>query len=139
MGRTACTEPQCLYKGALYLLYTFNVRRGFTYRRTEKRTSFAIFLCEHVNNDKLRITVNLISLFCDTELTKLYTRTHTHTYTHIIFNLRTAAFKVYCAIWVRRSNFRHQASPRLSPRERIQRRKVELWTRNVLPKCPRYI
>jgi hypothetical protein len=30
MGRTACTEPQCLYKGALYLtlllrpLYTFN-------------------------------------------------------------------------------------------------------------------
>ena len=21
MGRTACTEPQCLYKGALYLLY----------------------------------------------------------------------------------------------------------------------
>ena len=22
MGRTACTEPQCLYKGALYLLLT---------------------------------------------------------------------------------------------------------------------
>jgi len=21
MGRTACTEPQCLYKGALYLFY----------------------------------------------------------------------------------------------------------------------
>ena len=30
----------------------------------------------------------------------------------IIFNLRTAAFKAYYAIWVRRSNFRHQASPR---------------------------
>jgi hypothetical protein len=29
----------------------------------------------------------------------------------IIFNLRTAAFKAYCAIWVRRSNFRHQAPP----------------------------
>jgi hypothetical protein len=27
----------------------------------------------------------------------------------IIFNLRTAPFKAYCAIWVRRSNFRHQA------------------------------
>jgi hypothetical protein len=58
--------------------------------------------------------------------------------------LRTAAFKAYCAIWVRRSNFRHQASPRVSPRESTQRRKVELWTRNVrviLPKCrlPRYI
>jgi len=23
MGRTACTEPQCLYKGALYLFFTF--------------------------------------------------------------------------------------------------------------------
>jgi len=28
MGRTACTEPQCLYKGALYLYHnnTVNVR-----------------------------------------------------------------------------------------------------------------
>jgi hypothetical protein len=32
----------------------------------------------------------------------------------IIFNLRTAAFKAYRAIWVRRSNFRHEASPRES-------------------------
>jgi hypothetical protein len=46
-------------------------------------------------------------------------------------NLCTAAFKAYCAIWVRRSNFRHQASPRVSPRESTQRRKVELWARNV--------
>jgi len=46
----------------------------------------------------------------------------------IIFNLGTAAFKAYCAIWVRRSNFRHQASPRVTPRESTQRRKVELWT-----------
>jgi len=30
-------------------------------------------------------------------------------YDIIIFNLGTAAFKAYCAIWVRRSNFRHQA------------------------------
>jgi hypothetical protein len=49
----------------------------------------------------------------------------------IIFNLRTAAFKAYCAICVRRFNFRHQASPRVSPRESTQRRKVELWARNV--------
>jgi hypothetical protein len=49
----------------------------------------------------------------------------------IIFNLRTAAFKDYCAIWVRRSNIRHQASPRVSPRESTQRRKIELWARNV--------
>ena len=25
MGRTACTEPQCLYKGAIYLLF-FNIK-----------------------------------------------------------------------------------------------------------------
>ena len=40
---------------------------------------------------------------------------------NLIFNLRTATFKAYCAIWVRRSNFRHAWS----------RRKVELWARNV--------
>jgi hypothetical protein len=44
-------------------------------------------------------------------------------------------FKAYCAIWVRRSNFRHQASPRVSPRESTQRRKVELWARNVREFC----
>ena len=53
----------------------------------------------------------------------------------IIFNLRTAAFRAYCAIWVRHSNFRHQASPRVSPRESTQRRKVELWARNVREFC----
>ena len=49
----------------------------------------------------------------------------------VMFQLRTAALKAYCAILVRRSNFRHQASPRLSPRESTQRRKVELWARNA--------
>ena len=39
-----------------------------------------------------------------------------------MFQLRTAAFKAYCAILVRRSKFCHQASPR----ENTQRRKVEL-------------
>ena len=51
------------------------------------------------------------------------------------FQLRTAAFKAYCAIWVRRSNFRHHASPRVSPGESTQRRKVELWARNVREFC----
>jgi hypothetical protein len=41
------------------------------------------------------------------------------------------ALQAYCAIWVRRSNFRHQASPRMSPRESTLRRKMELWSRNV--------
>jgi len=48
-----------------------------------------------------------------------------------MFQLRTAAFKAYSAILVRRSNFRHQASPRVSPRKNTQRRKMELWARNV--------
>jgi len=50
---------------------------------------------------------------------------------YYFFQLRTAAIKAYCAIWVRRSNFRYQASPRMSPRDSTQRRKVELWARNV--------
>jgi hypothetical protein len=45
------------------------------------------------------------------------------------------ALQVYCAILVGRSNFRHQASPRVSPCESTQRRKVELWARNVPSFC----
>jgi hypothetical protein len=54
---------------------------------------------------------------------------------YVYFQLRIAAFKAYCAIWVIRSNFRHQASPRLSPRDRTQLRKVELWARNIREFC----
>ena len=43
----------------------------------------------------------------------------------------TYALQPYCAIWVRRSNFCHKASPRVSSRESTQRRKEELWARNV--------
>jgi len=52
-----------------------------------------------------------------------------------ILQLRTASFKAYCAILVRRFNFRHQASSSVSPRESTQWRKVELWTRNVREFC----
>jgi hypothetical protein len=52
-------------------------------------------------------------------------------YYYYYLQLRTAAFKAYCAVWVRHSNFHHQASPRVSPRESTQQRKVELWVRNV--------
>jgi hypothetical protein len=48
-----------------------------------------------------------------------------------IFNYALQPFKAYCAIWIGLFNFRHQASPRVSPRESTQRRKVELWARNV--------
>jgi len=48
-----------------------------------------------------------------------------------IFNYALQPLKAYCAIWVRRSNFRHQAFPR----ESTQRRKVELWARNVREFC----
>jgi len=52
-----------------------------------------------------------------------------------IFNYALQSFKAYCAIWVRRCNFRHQASPRVSPRESTQRWKLELWARNVREFC----
>jgi hypothetical protein len=54
---------------------------------------------------------------------------------YVYFQLSTAAFKAYCAIWVRRSSFRHQASLRVLPGESTQRRKVELWARNVREFC----
>jgi len=31
MGRTACTEPQCLYKGDLYLFFTLQVELNNMY------------------------------------------------------------------------------------------------------------
>ena len=76
----------------------------------------------------------------------VHTFINTHIYIYIYYVLllllllllllfSTAAFKAYCAIWVRRSNFRHQASPRVSPRESTQRRMVELWARNVREFC----
>jgi hypothetical protein len=52
-----------------------------------------------------------------------------------MFNYTLQPFKAYCAIWVRRSNFRHQASPRMSPCESTHQRKVELWVRNVREFC----
>jgi len=61
----------------------------------------------------------------------LKSRTLTFYYTICVSLLRTATFKAYRAILVRRFNFRHQASPRESPRESTQGRKVELWARNV--------
>jgi len=68
---------------------------------------------------------------CKTYLTSNETEVQWKIIIIIIFNLRTATFKAYCAIWFRRSNFRHQASPRVSPRESTERRNVELWARNV--------
>jgi hypothetical protein len=50
-----------------------------------------------------------------------------------VYTTTHRSLKAYCAILVRRSNFRHQASPRVSPRESTQRRKV--WARNVREFC----
>ena len=52
-----------------------------------------------------------------------------------VYTTTHCSLKTYCAILVRRSYFRHQASPRVSPRESTQRRKVELWARNVREFC----
>jgi hypothetical protein len=50
----------------------------------------------------------------------------------LLFSTMACSLKAYCAILVRRSNFLHQASPRVSPRESTQRRRLELWARKVL-------
>ena len=56
-----------------------------------------------------------------------------------IFQLCTAAFKAYCVIWVRRSNFCHQASPREHPA--AEGGNVGEKCLGILPKSrlPRYI
>ena len=45
MGRTACTEPQCLYKGALYLFFNLDIitaRLGRILRIVIFRKSFLV-------------------------------------------------------------------------------------------------
>jgi hypothetical protein len=61
--------------------------------------------------------------------------TETDGQTLLLFLNTHCSLKAYCAILVRRFNFRHQASPGVSPRESTQRRKVELWARNVREFC----
>jgi len=56
-------------------------------------------------------------------------------YVCLFIQLRTAALRLIVRSWLDRCNFRHQASPRVSPRESTQRRKVELWARNVQKFC----
>jgi hypothetical protein len=76
-----------------------------------------------------------VPLFTTTQHTSLLNHETHNLVLLCIFNYALQAFKAYCAIWVRRSNFRHQASPRVSPRESTQRWKVELWARNVREFC----
>jgi len=55
-----------------------------------------------------------------------------------IFNSRTAAFKAYCAIWVRRSNFHHQSSPRVTTRQHPAAEGGTMGEKcpRILPKMP---
>jgi hypothetical protein len=54
---------------------------------------------------------------------------------HVMFPYYTLQPEVYCKIRVTHSNFRHQAFPRMSPRESTQQWKAELWARNVRKFC----
>jgi hypothetical protein len=89
---------------------------------TFKTRSTALQLAQN-SNSPFTLLRHLESIIIDIiETVFVYTTTH-------------RSLKAYCAILVRRSNFRHQASPRVSPRESTQRRKVELWARNVPEFC----
>jgi len=49
MGTTACTEPQCLYKGDLYLYLTGcvsdNVASEFAYFHSHENSELALSIC----------------------------------------------------------------------------------------------
>jgi len=48
MGRTACTEPQCLYKGALHLLPYLSIELPPEARNSEEASTFLENLCTPV-------------------------------------------------------------------------------------------
>ena len=54
MGRTACTEPQCLYKGDLYL---------YPPNRGERRCLVAVVLILQIHNQRI---VPFVSVQCRT-------------------------------------------------------------------------
>jgi len=60
MGRTACTEPQCLYKGALYLLVLsrYNSFNGTDMSRWSK-SAFSTILKQSVNTVYLNVSKSL--------------------------------------------------------------------------------
>jgi len=76
---------------------------------------------------------------CDCRCTRIVTsEISIHEFREFIIHISTyllQIFKANCAIWLRSSNFRHQVSPRVSPRDSTQRRKVELWERNFGESC----
>jgi hypothetical protein len=95
-------------------------------------------LCPQKNGLSLYFRKNLTYLHVDLLwIGQVFVSCQTiYLWVYVYFQLRTAAFlKAYCAIWVRRYNFLHQASLRVSPCKSTQRRKVEMWARNVREFC----
>jgi len=64
MGHTASTEPQCLYKGALYLLYVY-VRNFVSERRTWiefQEKTYSKFMGKERASDKWNTTEEIHDL-----------------------------------------------------------------------------
>jgi len=51
MGRTACTEPQCLYKGELYLTFTAQVIVKIL--AISRKCTYELFLNDSRNKQRL--------------------------------------------------------------------------------------
>jgi hypothetical protein len=99
--------------------------RRFKWTRLfRQKTKCGFCACHHISNAVYHSTAKLL-VTTEQKPFKMFN----------IFNYALHPFKAYCAICFRRSNFCHQASPRVSPRESTQRRKVELWARNVREFC----
>jgi hypothetical protein len=111
---------------------------GNIYHTTQHQISFLQAVCfkdgKHIHRRSLFNKGVVLKIFFTCFLFSsplLHTQSLTTVFTMFIFNYALQPFKAYCAIWLRHSNFCHQASPRVSPRKSTQQRKVELWGRNV--------
>jgi len=78
MGRTACTEPQCLYKGALYLYLLYNVICFVRYE-------FHLFLAEL--HDQLATLGHAVAQLVEALLYKPEGRGFDSRWCHWIFSL----------------------------------------------------
>ena len=90
MDRTACTEPQCLYNGALYLFFLFQMHNKQTWKIQD--AGFTVWNLRNLDYKQNRhnLISALHSIKCELPLsthtrTRTRARTHTHTHTHYYY------------------------------------------------------
>ena len=111
MGCTVCTEPQCLYKGALYL----TVELYLYFPLWAVRSVQSLSACTRVHFT-FSFTVHLVRFIIQTNKCTTHTHTHTHTHKYIIYtgwakSRYTVYYILYAYVWPTRPHYKGKVIP----------------------------